>query len=173
MSSVSGDSWDRPDTKPKRKLLPWILATFGLIVMLSCGGCVGLLVWLGTGPQGGVRLSNQIEPYASEYLDEHQILEPGERIVAYYDVTMRLSGTEAAILTGERLIYHKSPATTDMQLAEITNISTHKEPLIGHVIEVRSSDGTSMRIEIAPLNSGPTFSSELQAAVTRAGGSAY
>jgi hypothetical protein len=71
-----------------------------LVIAVLCGG----LIWLGTGPEGGVKLSNEMESYAVEYLERHGVLNAKESLIAYYDATISLDGTEAAILTDERVI---------------------------------------------------------------------
>ena len=85
-------------------------------ILLGCGGVVAffglifvvMIVWLATLPEGGVKLSNEMENYATEYIEDNEILEDGEKIVAYYDVTVSMDGSEAAILTNRRVIYHKN-----------------------------------------------------------------
>ena len=86
-----------------------------------------------------------METYAVRYLEEHQVLNPSESLIAYYDITMMLDGTEAAILTTERVIYHKDGKSTAIALRDITSIRHSKEPLIGDVIEVQSRSGLPMK----------------------------
>jgi hypothetical protein len=104
---------------------------FGIFILIC--------IWLLTGPEGGVRLSNEIEGYASEYLSEHEILNSSEDLLAYYDVTVRLNGTEAAILTSERIMYHRNGATNAIELKEVTEIRHRKESIIGDIIEIDSA----------------------------------
>src|SRR5690348_10217710 len=95
-------------------------------VALIIGGVVvvilGALIWLGSGPEGGVRLGNQMDKYALDYLDAHHVLEPNEKIVAYYDVTIRLDGSEAALLTNQRVVFMKDGRITAIPLADIASI---------------------------------------------------
>ena len=135
------------------------LVGFGLL----CGG----MVWFLSGHEGGVRLSNDMEPYATQYLEEHAILNSSESLIAYFDVTMSLDGTEAAILTTERVIYHKSGKSAIIAISDITDIRHRKETLIGDIIEIDSRSGIPMKIEIAPLNQGETFLNALQNAWER------
>lgn len=119
--------------------------------------------------EGGVRMKNNMEKYAIEYLNEHDILEEDEEIVAYYDYTVSLDGTEAAILTDKRLIYYnEETTTTSMDLDDIEDIDHRQESLIGDIIEITSNDGEIMVIEIAPLNNGETFLKALRAKVESA-----
>ena len=107
---------------------------------------------------GGVRLSNNLEKYALDYIQENALLNEGEKIVAYYDYTISLDGTEAVILTNSRLIYHnKETFDTAVSLDAITEVQHRKESLTGDIIEVYANDGSVLLIEIAPLNGGETF----------------
>ncbi len=63
----------------------------------DCGDVRGL-IWIGTGPEGGEKLSNELESYATEYLERHGVLNDSETLIAYYDATISLDSTEAAIL---------------------------------------------------------------------------
>ena len=126
--------------------------------VLMCGG----VVWLVSGPKGSVRLSNDMEPYATQYLEEHQILNSSESLIAYYDVTMSLDGTEAALVTTERVIYHKGGKSTAVPLEDITDIRHRYEAWMGDIIEIQSQSAVPMKIEIAPLNQGETFLNALR-----------
>ena len=138
-------------------------------ILIGCGTLLGIfliliavvVIWLSTGAEGGVRLPNNMEDYALEYLDKHKILEDSEELLAYYDETISLDGSEAAILTTKRVIYHKNGKNIDMNLADIEDIRHRKETLIGDVFEISTSSGKTIRIEIAPLNQGETFKNVL------------
>lgn len=119
-------------------------------ILLVLSGC-------GVKKEGGVRLANEMEDYALDYIEKHEILEPGESIVAYYDYTISLNGKEAAILTDRRLIYHKREENTVIAHADVADVVHQEESLSGTTIEVYAADGQSMRIVIAPLNGGETF----------------
>jgi hypothetical protein len=142
------------------------------ILLIGCGGVlvvggitlVALFVWLASGPEGGVRLANELEPYAVEYMSQKGLLEPGEEVLAYYDATITLDGTEAAILTPTRLVYHNKGNDVTMALAEISEIRHRYEALTGDIIEIEESSGKVMKLEIAPLNQGETFLNVLQSA---------
>jgi len=136
-------------------------------VLLVIGGAVGLLVvalivWLATTPEAGVKLSNDMDEYALAYLEEHNLLNADERLVAYYDVTLGMDGTEAAILTTKRVLYHKAPRSLAIPLSEVVDVQHTQETLLGDVIVVQSGSGESMKIEIPPLNGGEIFLSALQ-----------
>lgn len=108
--------------------------------------------------EGGVRAANNMEKYALDYIKKNQLVEESEKILAYYDYTISLDGTEAAILTSSRLIYHNSETlTSSVNLEDIRDVQHRKETLIGDIIEVTTADGEVWVIEIAPLNQGETF----------------
>lgn len=128
----------------------------GLCVLGPALMCGGLLLMTG-GNEGGVRYANDMEDYAAEYVRQHGLLAPGEQIVAYYDATLDLDATEAAILTDQRLLYHRTGNTTAILLADIADVYVTDDPLLGDLIDVTGSDGSLMHIEIAPLNGGDGF----------------
>ena len=116
-----------------------------------------LVAWCATLPEGGVRLANELDDYAIQSMEEHSILEPGEEVLAYYDVTILANGSEAAIVTDRRVVYLKDGRITSIALPDIVAIEHRYESLIGDIIEVEGISGTFMKIEIAPLNLGETF----------------
>lgn len=128
----------------------------GVLLVIACG------YWLFSGPEGGVKMSNEMSAYATKYLSDHKLLGADEELVAYYDATIGMDGSEAAILTTKRIIYHKPPGGDAMNLADIAEIKHRKETLIGDVIEIYASSGKSMKIEIAPMNQGESFLSALE-----------
>lgn len=144
----------------------------GLFVLGTVAMCGGLLMMTG-GNEGGVRYENNMEEYALEYVQQHGLLEPGERIVAYYDTTLGLDATEAAILTERRLVYHRAGYTTTMALAAIADVHVSDDPLLGDIIDVTGVDGSRMHIEIAPLNGGDGFIRALEDQRTLAAGGGY
>ena len=140
--------------KPMQK----ILVGCGVLVLLAIIGAVGLVVWISKQPTSGVVLGNQMEKYALDYIAQHHLLNPEEKIIAYYDETMAMDGTEAAILTQDRVIYHKKNGlTTSIPIRDIQDVRHRTETLIGDIIEVQSTSGDMMKIEIAPFNQGQSF----------------
>ena len=142
------------------------------IFLFGCGGIVslaviivaGFVVFLISVPEGGVKVGGAVDPYAVKYLNDRNMLEPGEKVLAYYDATLTMDGTESAILTDKRLIQHMHGGTTALRLAEIEDIRHRKESLIGDIIEAEDSNGVMLKIEIAPLNQGETFNNALMSA---------
>jgi hypothetical protein len=147
--------------------------TIGLI---GCGGIaaitilivIGFVVWIAVQPESGVKLGHEMDQYAVKYLKDHNMLEPDEQVLAYYDETMAMDGTEAAILTDRRLIHHNGVTTVSVRLMDVVNIRHRKETLIGDIIEAEVSSGTIIKIEIAPLNQGETFKNAAMSAWKRA-----
>lgn len=135
------------------------------VILLVVGG-----IWILKQPESGVKLGNQMDRYALDYLDRHKILTPTEQVVAYYDCTMAMDGTEAAILTTRRVLYHKDGRTEAIDLTDVKDVKHRKESLTGDIIEIYATSGKSMKIEIAPLNEGETFRSSLMNAWTAAKG---
>ncbi|MBW1839060.1 MAG: PH domain-containing protein [Deltaproteobacteria bacterium] len=129
----------------------------GIIALVVFFAVVVLIIWLFIGNEGGVRMSNEMEEYALAYIEEHDILNDTESIIAYYDVTISLDGSEAAILTTERVMYYKKGRTTSIDLKNIDDVKHRYETLIGDILEISSTSGTIIKIEIAPLNLGESF----------------
>jgi hypothetical protein len=130
----------------------------GVLVLLF----FGTLVFFSFGPEGGVRLSNTMEDYAIEYLDQNQVLLPDEKIVAYYDVTVALNGSEAAILTDSRVIYHKHGRNTTINLSDIAEINQAGNGMGGVLIQISDQAGDMMAIDIAAFNQGELFLEALE-----------
>jgi len=128
------------------------LSTFFIIVAIISFGCSG----------GGVRVSNNMEPYALEYIYTHDILDVDETILAYYDYTISLNGTQCAVITNKRLIYHNEQTkTASFNLDEITKINHYEKTLEGTFIEVWKEDEL-MVINIAPWNYSEVFLNALK-----------
>jgi hypothetical protein len=125
------------------------------VVGVLCGIFIILNLVFG-GREGGVRLSNNMESYALEYIEDYAILSDSEQLVAYYDYTISCDGTEAAIITDNRVIYHKDGRNEHIYLDDIVDIR-HRDEMGGDIIEIYSSDREVLMVEIAPLNGGETF----------------
>jgi hypothetical protein len=144
--------------------LKWSLIGCGSLIAIGFVAMVGCVVWLGSGPESGVKLPHEMDDYALAYIEEHDLLEPGEELRAYYDATIAMDGTEAAILTDRRVMVHRGGETTSMALADIVEVDHRQAPMIGDIIEVVDRDGRALRIEIAMLNDGPAFLRALERA---------
>lgn len=140
--------------KPLQKGL---LIGCGSIAVVAIVGVVLIGVWLFSGPEAGVKLGNEMDQYALDYIAEKGLLSSGEEILAYYDSTMAMDGTEAAILTTDRVIYHKGNNTSAIPIEDIEDVRHRYEAFIGEILEIQAFSGRVMKIEIAPLNQGETF----------------
>src|SRR3989304_8835054 len=90
-------------------------------------GVVAGVAWLASGPESGVKMANEMDQYALDYLERYQLLSAEEKLVCYYDVTLSMDGSEAATLTTQRLLYHNAGRTTAMLLAEVGDGKQHYE----------------------------------------------
>ncbi|NQX91666.1 MAG: PH domain-containing protein [Flavobacteriales bacterium] len=122
--------------------------------------------------EGGVRVYNNMEKHALDYIKQHQLLNEGEIVLAYYDYTISLDGSRAAFITNERLVYHdQETQNTSVRLENITEIQHRKESLIGYIIEVFGEDGNVVVIEIIDGDNGELFLKILKSKVEGAKGS--
>ncbi|MDQ7824032.1 MAG: hypothetical protein RDV48_14625 [Candidatus Eremiobacteraeota bacterium] len=145
--------------KEEKKPFNWkpIAIGCGIVLLLAAGVVAYALVWLFSGPESGVKMANEMDKYAIDYLESHKVLNGTEKLVAYYDETTKMDGSEAAILTTERVLYHKQGATTALAIKDIRNVEHRKETLTGDIIEVTADSGERLKIEIAPFNGGESF----------------
>ena len=123
---------------------------------------LGIFVFIAFGSgekEGGVRANNNMEKYALEYIENNNILNGREEIIAYYDYTISLSSKECVILTNERIIYHNIHTYTKHILLENIKNINHREHIIdGDVIHIQGTgNGEFMTIKIAYLNDGKYF----------------
>jgi hypothetical protein len=135
-----------------------VVAIVGVFMALVIGG----IIYLASLPDGGVKMSNEIEPYAIKYMETHHLLDNGEKLVAYYDATVTCNGSEAAILTNQNLKYHKNGTTTTFPIHRIRNITHISAGIEGDIIEAENIDGQFMKVEIAALNGGKNFYNALK-----------
>lgn len=156
-----------PQPQPRRSHRRWLWLGLGLPAGAITATTLGLLIAIGTGPAGGVRVTSNLEPYATAYLRNHDLIAADETVIAYYDATIALNGSEAAILTDRRLIYHRPSHTTSLPLDQIAHIHHETDNWIGDIIQVVAHSGEIVVIEIAPLNYGPRFLSALENQVAK------
>lgn len=133
----------------------------GLLLVISIGFAIMIiiiaLIFSPGIPSGGVKVSNQMEQYALDYIEDNRLLEPDEKILAYYDFTIDLDGSEAVILTDQRLIYHgKEIEDFLINLDDIVDVQ-HRQESLGDIIEVYVNDGNMLLLEIPLWNDGETL----------------
>lgn len=141
------------------KARPFVSGALALIFILC--------IWLFSSPKSGVKLANDMDQYANEYISKYNILMPSEKLIAYYDATMAMNGTEAAILTSQRVIYHKDYSNFSITLSDIADIK-HRSHSLGDTIEIFSKSGEAMKIEVARSNGGDTLKTALFSAWNKA-----
>jgi len=143
---------------------PWIWVLLGamLLGLGTCGGVVGLLVLGASGDDGGVLMGAQVPDAKKAKLRARHLLREDDELVAYYDATIALDMSEVAVLTTERLTHAKGSHVATVPLEAIVSIEHRSEGVIGDVIEVRSSSGERIRIEVAPFNDGVSFLNALE-----------
>jgi hypothetical protein len=146
-----------PPPQQRSSILKPLLIGCGATALLGVLAIVVLLIRCSSGPEGGVRAANQMESYAVAHLAKNSVLEPSEKLIAYYDTTIELDGSEAALVTTERVVYLKGGTVTSMRFEEITAVDHRDEGMIGDVIEVKGKSGERIHIEVAPFNGGKMF----------------
>lgn len=139
-----------------------LLSATGLVLFL------GLAAGSDPSKTGGTLPGPQMDAYAIEYLETNAMLEDGEQVIVYYDATISLDGSEAAIVTDQRVMYHKAGRTSSIDLLDIQSIETADGGAIGDIIDITPVSGPAMHIEVAPLNGGDLFISELERAWAQA-----
>lgn len=147
--------YDNNDENDRMSNNPIVIIAGVLGVILAV--IILIFTWLSMGPEGGVRMINEMEEYALEYIEEHEILNDTEKIVAYYDRSRSLDGTEAAILTSERIVYHKKSLTMEFNLNDIADVKHRYEEFDGDIIEIMNREGKFMKIMVAPDFGGESF----------------
>ena len=146
-----------PPQAPKPNRLPWILAIVGVVLFCFCGLPLGFVAWSASLPESGVRAGNQLDSKTKALVQKKAHLVDGEEIVSFYDTTLKVNGSECAVLTNKRVIYWTTDSISDLNVEEIESITHEDVPLEGDVITVTDVSGRLMKIEIAPLNDGITF----------------
>lgn len=135
----------------------WWLAALAAGAFFCClvpGGCVA---YFASGPEGGVRAGNQLSKDDLAHLRGHVQLADGEDVISYYDNTMNLDGSEAVVLTNQRLVTWTASLTSELPVKDIKRIDHESDGLLGELLDVTGANGTLLRVEIAPLNDGQRF----------------
>lgn len=136
-----------------------LLVVGAFFCCLVPGGCVA---YFASGPEGGVRATNQLSKEDLAHIAQHVQLAEGETVVSYYDGTMRLDGTEAVVLTSRRLVTWNTALTSELEISDIKSIDHESDPLLGELLDVGGASGAVLHVEIAPLNDGLRFVEALE-----------
>lgn len=151
-----------PAQAPAPNRLPWILAIVGVVLFCLCGIPLGFVAWSASLPEAGVRAGNQLDSKTKALVQKKAQLVDGEEIVSFYDTTLKVDGSECAVLTNKRVIYWTVDSLSELNVEEVETVTHDEVPLEGDVITVTDVSGRMMKIEIAPLNDGATFLKALE-----------
>ena len=154
-----------PPTAPRPSPWKWLGPLLGVLGLFAIGTLIAGMHYCGRAMDaGGVHAANDLPASALEGIVERKILRPGEKILSYYDASITGDGSDVAMVTTERLVYLKDGRVTAVALADIVKVDHRTESLTGDVIEAQTASGEIIKIEIAPMNSGPTFLAALELA---------
>jgi hypothetical protein len=148
------------------KILAVTAAVIVGLMFLSCLGCIGYFVMI---PEGGVKLKHEMQPYAVEYLEEHQILRPDEKLVAYYDKTIQLEGTDAYIITDQRLVHHSQSGNYGVPLQDVTRVQITEGELGMTDFTFTLANEDIYRMQIDAFNGAAKFADAIRSALRKAG----
>src|SRR3954451_24160955 len=113
---------------PQRSIWIWLGPFLGFVGILFLVAMVSLLRFCSRAADaGGVRASNEITTAILDGLEQKKVLLPGEKVLAYYDVTVAGDASDLAMVTSERLVYVKDGRTTAMALADIADVKSRNE----------------------------------------------
>jgi hypothetical protein len=96
-----------------------MLSFFSKITNILLSLCAMIIIMALYLPTKGVKTSNNIEQYASKYLAKHQILNPEEKLTAYYDSSFMMNSKDALVLTNKRIIHHYNQQTFSINLEDV------------------------------------------------------
>lgn len=141
-----------------------IFVVIGVLALTClCGVPAAFFLWAASLPESGVIAGNQLEDSHRASVNKRVPLETGEEIAAYYDTTLKVDGSEVAVLTTKRLVYWKGTTVTTMRHDEIVRLT--REDLMGtDIVTALTADGRLIRVELAPLNDGQVFIDALELA---------
>ncbi len=142
----------------------WAKAILGL--GCGCSSIVALVfflffVWLASLPESGAVPGGQMRAESVDYLRSHGLVEEGERVVYYYDYTMRMNDDESCFFTDRRVVYHRGGDQVNaIDWDDVVDMQAWED--FGQVIEVQSSDGYYLKCSIPALNDGEAFYAAMQ-----------
>ncbi len=113
-------------------------------------------------PNGGVKLTSEMEGYALDYIKKNHLLNATEHLVCYLDLTSH-KATEAAILTSERMLYHHAPSTLVFPLGDIASVERTTDSLSIDYLIVTNRFGEVMKITIYDRDESDTFLHAIEA----------
>lgn len=144
-------------------VVPIALAGAALLIgagVLAARGCMRLA----DGPEGGVVVGMPLPPHAVAALMKHQLLEPGERPLAYYDATISLDGSDLSVLTNRRVIRLEEGRKTAWPWSEVTAVDHANDGLGADVFTFHHRTGALLVVRVDALNHGDLFQTALDEA---------
>ncbi len=158
-----GSSGDAPAGGGGGAAGTWAKAVLGL--GCGCSSMVALLffaffVWVASLPESGAIPGGQMRAESVDYLQDHGLIEPGERVIYYYDYTLRMNDDEACFFTDRRVVYHRGGEVNEIPWDEVDDMQAWED--FGQVMEVRSVHGVYVKCTIPALNEGEAFYRALQ-----------
>ena len=95
------------------------LGRFFKVLLTGCIAIILLALYL---PSKGVKTANNLEQYAWKYLNKNQILDPNEKLAAYYDLSFMMTSKNAVIITDKRIMHHHNQQTFSVNLDDIAEV---------------------------------------------------
>jgi hypothetical protein len=144
-----------------------VLITVGLALGIVVGG--GILTYracatlVDSGDRGGVKLAADLPPYAQRIVADRKLLLDGEKLVAFYDETISLDGSELFMLTDRRLVHIAGGRTQSIPLDQIEAIDKKESGIEGETLLVRTRNAEYMQVTIALMNGADIFHDVLRA----------
>lgn len=135
---------DISDAQPKN-LLKKVVIGFLLVIFTIVTTSIIAFVIVTKGHEGGIHYTSTMEPYAKEYLKNHELIGESEKVIAYMDDSLYLDGTDAIILTEHKIMYHYDNDTYKTNLEDVKEISKYEEDFF-YYIEVLDKNNESLHV---------------------------
>ncbi|WP_124726892.1 hypothetical protein [Staphylospora marina] len=114
----------------------------------------------------GIRMENELDREAVAFLERRKLLEPGERLITYYDRWSNRS--RVSILTDRRLIWWVEDRMLELPLSSVTEVKRYKRENRDGEIDVFvlvARDGRRMKVEMEEGHGADVFERELNDAI--------
>ena len=155
------DMAPRRPRQPKKKGMPgWVIALIavGAVVVIGCGGCFGVLVYIGaSSPDTYVYSGNQVP---SSYIDTAQklgLIDDDENVLFFYSDAVLDVEDAMYILTDKHLVLHNAEWTDPQKVipfSEIAAVSAEwsDEWIMDSMITVELTDGSTWLFPLSMEN---------------------
>ena len=125
-----------------------VFARRTLVSTTALAAFVTLAFGSGDADEQGVKTGSDMTPNQHACVADAGFLEPGEKVITYYDATISLDCSELSIITDRRVIHHVSGNTSSVRLEDVESLDIRDEGMIGDVVDVRAKDGTRVHLNI-------------------------